>query len=146
MTDEIDLDRLGQAAAELGEVDAEAWIEKRRIVAGPTDAERRLVARASSALALAGLEQAGVLERNPTALSLPSMNRWQVGRLAAQGHALLWLLDQLSPTWASRPDRTFADIVKIEPPKRVAWFARELRRVGLHDLDELSPPDLMTGE
>jgi hypothetical protein len=63
-----------------------------------------------------------------------------------RGHGKLWVADQLAPRWASRPERTVADVLKIEPPKRVAYLARELRHAGIYDLDEVAPRDLMTGE
>jgi hypothetical protein len=52
------------------------------------------------------------------------------------------LLDQLSPSWASRPDRRLGDVLKIESPKRLEFLAAELRRVGIRDLDKLVTPDL----
>jgi hypothetical protein len=66
--------------------------------------------------------------------------------LASQGHALYWLIDQLRFSWASRPDTPLSDVLKIEPRRRIEWLARELRKVGILDLDELSPRDIMTGE
>jgi hypothetical protein len=62
-----------------------------------------------------------------------------------RGNAKLWLADQLAPVWASRWGLTLADVLKIEPPRRVVYLARELRHASIHDLDELSPPDIMTG-
>jgi hypothetical protein len=73
--------------------------------------------------------------------SLLGMRRDQLAHLARQGHALLWLLDRL-PAWAAHPERILADVLKIEPRDRVEWLARELRMVGLTDLDELLGPEL----
>jgi hypothetical protein len=143
MTHEIDLERLGRAAADLAEVDAGAWVEKRRIIEELTDAEQRLMAKASGAITIHELREAGAIE-DP--LSLLSLNLRQVERLASQGHALYWLIDQLRFSWASRPDIPLSDVLKIEPRRRIEWLARELHKVGILDLDELSPPDIMTGE
>jgi hypothetical protein len=63
-----------------------------------------------------------------------------------RGNAKLWLADQLSPTWASRPERTLADVLKIEPRQRIEFLASQLRTVGIRDLDQLSPPNVTTGE
>ena len=63
-----------------------------------------------------------------------------------RGNAKLWLADQLSPTWASRPERTLADVLKIEPRQRIEFLASQLRKVGIRDLDQLSPPNVTTGE
>jgi hypothetical protein len=57
MTDEIDLHRIGEAAADLAEIDAGAWVEKRRVIEGLTDAEQRLMARASGAVAVHELDR-----------------------------------------------------------------------------------------
>ncbi|HEX6578064.1 MAG TPA: hypothetical protein VF082_06815 [Jiangellaceae bacterium] len=37
-------------------------------------------------------------------------------------------------------------MLKVEPPARIAYLARQLRKAGIHDLDEVSPPDLMTND
>ncbi len=38
------------------------------------------------------------------------------------------------------------DVLKFEPRERVAFLARQLRKAGIHDLDELSPPELITND
>jgi hypothetical protein len=101
------------------------------------DVERRYVADLLADDAIAHLRATGYLRDD----SLLGMRRDQLAHLARQGHALLWLLDRL-PNWAAHPERTLADVLKIEPRDRVEWLARELRIVGLTDLDELLGPEL----
>jgi hypothetical protein len=89
---------------------------------------------------LTGLQEVGAL-REPRGLL--DMNRREIDQLVERGLALMWLVDQLGMSWATRPELPMVDVLKIESPKRIAYLARQLRKVGIHDLDELSPPDLM---
>ena len=56
-------------------------------------------------------------------------------------------VDQLGMSWATRPELPMVDALKIEPPARIAFLARQLRTVGIHELDELKPagPDGQRG-
>jgi hypothetical protein len=141
MTGQIRPEVVAQVRAELDQVD-ERFIEEKLAVigsAGLTDAEKLAIALMHASSAVGNLRAAEVLRDPPSLLSLTYRELIAAG---AQGHALLWLADQLAPSWASRWQLTLADVLKIESPKRVAYFARKLRHAGIHDLDELSPPDL----
>jgi hypothetical protein len=52
-------------------------------------------------------------------------------RLYGQGIALGWLADQLAPSWAARTAASLADVLKTQWSNRVAYFKRELGKVGL---------------
>jgi hypothetical protein len=146
--DRIDLHRVGRVAAEVAEIHGRAVEESSRLVAVELNpAEQELMARGLAARSVDELRDAEVLREPP---SLASLNWRELSDLTAdvlrRAHALLWLRDQLVHRWASRPDATLADVLKIERREFVALIARELRHAGIHDLDELSPPDFMTGE
>jgi hypothetical protein len=98
---------------EFGEVESQATDEEKRAVAG-------LLAKS----AVAGRPAVPLLN-----MTLP-----QLVRLGRQGHALLWLADQLSPRWVSRPLASLGDVLKIEPEVRLRHFAEELHGVDLHEL------------
>ena len=104
------------------------WAEKLRVVADLAGA------------ALGDLKDVGALSEPR---GLLDMNRHQVDQLVDRGLGLMWLVDQLGMSWATRPEHAHGRRLKIEPPTRIAFLARQLRKVGIHELDELSPPDLM---
>ncbi|HET6754865.1 MAG TPA: hypothetical protein VFH23_13060 [Jiangellaceae bacterium] len=106
-------------------------------------AERLRVVVDLAGAALGDLKDAGAL-REPRGLL--DMNRHEVDLFVERGLGLFWLMDQLGMSWATRPDMALVDVLKVEPVKRIAFLARQLRKVGIHDLDELSPPDLMTND
>jgi hypothetical protein len=86
---------------------------------GANDVERKYVADLLADDAIAHLRATGYLRED----SLLGMRRDQLVHLGLQGHALLWLLDRL-PAWAAHPERTLADVLKIEPRERVSgWRA-----------------------
>jgi hypothetical protein len=140
---------VNRVRAELAEVDERMVDEKLRIIGSSelTRAEKLAIALLHAHSAVESLRDAEVLREPPSLLSQTYRELLAAGRTELKrGHGKLWLADQVAPSWASRPERTLADVLKIEPPRRVAYIARELRHAGVHDLDELSPPDIMTGE
>jgi hypothetical protein len=100
---------------------------------------------------VAELAHASVSElRDVGALKEPrgllDMTKNEIDQLVDRGLGLMWLVDQLGMSWATRPTLPMVDVLKVEPPRRIAFLAQQLRKVGIHDLDELSPPDLMTND
>jgi hypothetical protein len=149
MTHQIRPEVIDRVRAELAEVDEHVVEEKLRIIGSSelTRAEKLAIALLHAHSAVESLRDAEVLREPPSLLERNYRELAESGRIELKrGHGLLWLLDQLGPLWASRPERTLADVLKIERPRRVAYLARELRHAGIHDIDELAPPDLMTGE
>jgi hypothetical protein len=138
-------DVLDQARAEYVELAARMQADVMRIIAdlelNPAEQLRMAVDLAGAAMG--DLKDVDVLREPPGLLEL---NRHEVGLIVERGLALYWLVDQLGMSWATRPDTSLVDILKIEPLKRIAYLARQLRKAGIHDLDELSPPDLMTND
>jgi hypothetical protein len=104
---------------------------------GLNHAERRLLAGAIAGAAVDDLRDVGALR---TPRGLLDLTRRQVDAFVERGLALMWLQDQLV-NW--KPDMPLVDALKILPPERIAFIARNLRRAGIHDLDELSPPDVI---
>jgi hypothetical protein len=72
--------------------------------------------------------------------SLLDMSYRQLAYLARQGYALTWLADRLAGRWAAWPDKPLVDVIKSLPRKELMYYAAELGKVGLHDLDELLLP------
>jgi hypothetical protein len=90
-----------------------------------TDSERLAAARVLAQAAQQQITPSPLLALNFHQLNQVAALRW------SEGHALGWLADQLSPTWASRPEMTLGDVLKVEHPDRVEYLALELRRVWL---------------
>jgi hypothetical protein len=87
------------------------------------------------------LEEHGLIVRAP---SLLDMTYRDLQSLGAQGVALYWLADRLGGVWASRPDEPLVNVIRsgsASDPRLLAELARELRKVGIRDLDEHLPPD-----
>jgi hypothetical protein len=145
VTDQIRPDVVDRVRRELDEVDERVVDEKLRIIGESelTRAEKLAIALLHAHSAVESLRDAEVLREPPSLLELDYRALIATG---ARGMRLLWLADQLSPVWASRPDTALSTVLKTERSDRIAWFARELRKVGIFDLDELSPRDIMTGE
>jgi hypothetical protein len=145
MSDEIRPEVLDRVRAEYVELTARMHADVMRII---TDLELNRAEKLRVAIELAGaavgeLQDVDVLREPPGLLEL---NRHEVSLIVERGLALMWLIDQLGMSWATRPDTSLVNVLKIEPPVRIAYLARQLRRAGIHDLDELSPPDLMTND
>ena len=143
MSDEIRPEVLDRVRAEYVELTARMHADVMRII---TDLELNRAEKLRVAIELAGaavgeLQDADVLREPPGLLEL---NRHEVDLIVERGLGLMWLVDQLGYSWSTRPDTPLVDVLKVEPVKRIAFLARQLRKVGIHDLDELSPPDLMT--
>jgi hypothetical protein len=122
--------------------------ESSRLVAAELNpAEQELMARGLAARSVDELHDAEVL-RNPRSLLELNYRELIQDGLAEfkRGNGKLWLADQLAPVWASHWRLVLTDVLKPERRERIAYLAGELRRADVHDLDELSPPDLMTGE
>jgi hypothetical protein len=103
---------------------------------GPTSEEMHA---ASALLAAASLRVLTELGAVPVPPSLLDMNFHQLTWLGWQGKAMLALADDLSPIWAPWPDKPLSDQLKIVPPDQLHRIAALLRKVGLHDLDEVLP-------
>jgi hypothetical protein len=144
MTDDIRPDVLDRVRAEYVDLAARMQHDVLRMLDDLelTRAERLRVAVELAGAALGELHDVGAL-KEPRGLL--DMNRNQVDALVTRGLGLFWLMDQLV-NWTSRPELPLVDVLKVEPPARVAYMARELRKAGIHDLDELSPPDLLTND
>ena len=143
MSDEIRPDVLDRVRAEYAELAARMHADVVRLISDLdlNRAEKLRVAIELAGAAVGELQDVDVLREPPELLEL---NRHEVGLIVERGLALMWLMDQLGMSWATRPDLQMVDVLKVEPPKRIAYLARQLRKAGIHDLDELSPPDLMT--
>jgi hypothetical protein len=142
VNDDIRQDVLDRVRAEYVELTARMHQDVARLV---DDLELNRSEKLRLAVELAGaavgeLQDVDVLRQPPGLLEL---NRHEVGLIVERGLALMWLMDQLGMSWATRPDVPMVDVLKIEPVTRIAYLARQLRKAGIHDLDELSPPDLM---
>ncbi len=145
MSDDVRPDVLDRVRAEYVEITARMHTDVMRLLDDlelkPAE-KLRIVAELAGA-SITELRDVGAL-REPRGLL--DMSRHEVDQLVDRGLGLMWLVDQLGYPWATRPELPMVDVLKIEPPKRIAYLARELRRVGIHELDELSPPDLMTND
>ena len=140
--DDVRPDVLDRARAEYVELVARMHQDVMRMLddLDLTRAEQLRMAVDLAGAAVDDLHDAGAL-REPRGLL--DLNRHEVDQLVDRGLALMWLVDQLGLSWATRPGIPMIDVLKVEPPKRVAYLARQLRTAGIHDLDELSPPDVM---
>ena len=145
MSDEIRPDVLDRVRAEYAELAARMHADVVRLISDLdlNRAEKLRVAIELAGAAVGELQDVDVLREPPELLEL---NRHEVGLIVERGLALMWLMDQLGMSWATRPDTSLVNVLKVEPVKRVAYLAHQLRNVGIHDLDELAPPDLMTNE
>lgn len=146
MTDEIRPDVLDRVRAEYAELTARMHQDVMRMIddLDLNRAEKLRIVVDLAGAAVVDLKDAGALPKPPHGLL--GMNRHEVDQLVGRGLGLMWLMDQLGMSWATRPDLPLVDVLKIEPPARIAFLARQLRRVGIHELDELSPPDLMSND
>jgi hypothetical protein len=109
------------------------WLEQREVM--------RLAALQTYESASALLRRLGTPVRPKT----PPLSDWdlrQLRQLAAQGSAIAAVVDRLGHRWDPHPDRKLIDVLKTQPPTVVAEIAGRLAAVGLHDLDDLVPPDL----
>jgi hypothetical protein len=123
MTDDrIRLDVLGRAAADLADIDLRTLDEKQRIVAELTDAERRLIAKASGALALSELEDAGVVKAGPTVLD--ATNRQLQAVAAVWGVLHRW-------DYSLNTDRRLGDQLKTLPAEDAQLVITFLRWGGI---------------
>jgi hypothetical protein len=71
-----------------------------------------------------------------TERGLLDLNLYELIARGRRGHAHIWLAEQLSPTWAPRPETPLSDVIKPERRERLAHLARELHDVGIRDLDD----------
>ena len=145
MSDDVRPDVLDRVRAEYAELAARMHADVMRMIDDLelNRAEKLRVVAELAGASIGELRDVGAL-REPRGLL--DMSRHEVDQLVDRGLGLMWLVDQLGMSWATRPDMPMVDVLKIEPPARIAFLARQLRRVGIHDLDELSPPDLMTND
>ncbi len=112
--------------------------EQQELMGQATADELLATARVLRERAVAHLREAGMLRAPRSLLDLTFHELIEEG---ARGHAKLWLADQLGPSWASRPGTNLSTVLKTERIERVRWIATRLRKVGIHDLDELAMPD-----
>lgn len=142
MSDDVRPDVLDRVRAAYVELTARMHADVMRMIDDLelNRAEKLRVAIELADAAVGELQDVDVLREPPGLLEL---NRHEVGLIVERGLALMWLVDQLGYPWATRPELSLVDVLKVEPPKRIAYLARQLRKAGIHDLDELSPPDLM---
>jgi hypothetical protein len=82
----------------------------------------------SAARVLARAAVEGPSDEPPGLLSLSYR---EVTHLGLQGVALMWLADQLAPSWAAHPDEPMGNVLKVIPADRLAYLRAELARVGL---------------
>ena len=145
MTDDIRPDVLDCVRAEYAELAARMQADVMRLVDDLelNSAEKLRVIADLAGAALGDLKDLGALRE---LRGLLDMNRNQVDQLVERGLGLMWLIDLLGFSWSTRPAMPMVDVLKIETPARIAFLARQLRRVGIHELDELSPPDLLTND
>ena len=122
MSDEIRPEIVGRAAADVADVDMRAMGEKDAIVATLTDAEKRVVAKASALIAVGMLREADVLKDAPTVLDATN------GQLRAV--AAVW---GVLSRWdcSLDPDRRLSDQLKVLPHEDAELIVRFLRRGGL---------------
>jgi hypothetical protein len=71
-----------------------------------------------------------------TERGLLDLNYLELIQRGRRGYSLLWLADQLSPSWAARALVPLSDVAKVERRERLAHLAQELHDVGINDLDE----------
>jgi hypothetical protein len=122
VNDAIDPERVGRAAAEVADVDFRAMGEKDAICAELTDAEKRVLAKASAIMAVNALRDVDVLKDGPTALD--ATNRQLRAIAAAWGVLSRWdsSLD---------PDRRLSDQLKVLPAEDARLIVAFLRWGGL---------------
>jgi hypothetical protein len=120
---------------------------KLRLLRGLSNDELRALAGGLAQSALDSLKAIGVLSEPRSLASLAWRELSDLTPTSSAGRTLCSGCGTSSCTaGAARPDATLADVLKPERREFVVLVARELRYAGFHDLDELSPPDLMTGE
>ena len=122
MSEDVDPERVGRAAAEVADVDLRAMGEKQAIVAGLTDPEKRVVAKASAIVAVNALRDVGALKDSPTVLD--ATNR-QLKSIAAVWGVLA--------RWDSSIDlnRRLSDQLKVLPAEDARLIVGFLRWGGL---------------
>jgi hypothetical protein len=122
VSDDIDPERVGRAAAEVADVDFRAMGEKDAILAELTDAERQVVAKASALIAVSMLRDVDVLKDPPTIMD--ATNRQLKAVAAVWGVLARWdvSLDL---------DRRLSDQLKILPHEDAELIMRFLRWGGL---------------
>jgi hypothetical protein len=145
VSDDIRPDVLDRVRAEYVDLAARMHADVMRLIDDLelTRAERLRIAVELADSALGELHDVGALHEPR---GLLDMTKNEIDQLVERGLGLMWLVDQLGMSWATRPTLPMVDVLKVEPPARIAYLARQLRRVGIHELDELSPPDLMTND
>jgi len=124
VTNDIDPERVGRATAEIADVDMRAIGEKDAIVAELTDAEKRVVAKASAIIAVNMLQDIDVLKDPPTVLDA-------TGRQLKAVAAVWGVLAR----WDSslNLDRRLGDQLKVLPEEDVRLIVAFLRWGGLVD-------------
>jgi hypothetical protein len=122
VSDDIDPERVGRAAAEVTDVDFRAMGEKDLILAELTDAEKRVLAKASAIMAVNALRDVDVL-KDPTTV-LDATNRQLKAVAAVCGVLARWdsSLD---------PDRRLSDQLKVLPAEDARLIVAFLRWGGL---------------
>ena len=108
---DMDPERVGRAAAEVADVDMRAMGEKDAILAGLTDAEKRVIAKGSAIVAINALRDVGMLKDPPTVLD--ATNR-QLKSIAAVWGVLA--------RWDSSIDldRRLSDQLRCCPPRTLS--------------------------
>ena len=127
MTDNIDPERVGRAAAEVADVELRAMSEKDVIYAGLTDAEKRILAKASAIIAVNMLRDVDVLKDGPTVLD--ATNRQLQAVAAAWGVLARW-------DSSFDPNRRLSDQLKVIPDEDARLIVAFLRWGGLVADDE----------
>jgi hypothetical protein len=122
MSDEIRPEIVGRAAAEVANVDFRAMGEKDAIYAELTDAEKRVLAKASAIIAVNTLRDIDVL-KDPTTV-LDATNRQLKAVAAVWGVLARWdsSLD---------PDRRLSDQLKVLPAEDTRLIVAFVRWGGL---------------